>query len=360
MSKKLLRKAFTFEGKRYWVSGYSNDELIEKMTLKKKELEDGRITINNSTLFKDWAIECIETYKTNQKEVTKKTYMYRINHCLIEPLGNMKLKSIKPIHCQQVLNDLAGKSKSHINIVYQALNFILDKAVDNNLIPTNPAKGITKPSGTKTTRRAITEYEREHIIKVAKTRPKYNMYLLMLFCGCRPSEACEVQGRDLEMVEGYPMLHIRGTKTDNADRHVPMPMELLDHIGPIGPYDYVAHYENGNPVSYSNRNRVWDSFKREVNLSMGCRTYRNQLIAPYPFASDVVPYCLRHTYCTDLAKKGVDLRVAQKLMGHSSITLTANIYTHVDKTDIVSVAKLLNAADGVAEGVAPSPLNLAK
>ena len=70
--------------------------------------------------------------------------------------------------------------------------------------------------------------------------------------------------------------------------------------------------------------------------------YRNQLIPPYPVAPDLVPYCLRHTYCTNLARKKIDIRMAQKLMGHSDISLTANIYTNLDESDILDVAKILN------------------
>ncbi len=49
----------------------------------------------------------------------------------------------------------------------------------------------------------------------------------------------------------------------------------------------------------------------------------------------------RHTYCTDLQKKGIDIRTAQKLMGHSSILITAEIYTHVDTKEIVKAGKIL-------------------
>ena len=56
----------------------------------------------------------------------------------------------------------------------------------------------------------------------------------------------------------------------------------------------------------------------------------------YPFASDLVPYCLRHEYCTDLARKGVDIRIAQRLMGHATITMTANIYTNLTVDDTIT------------------------
>ena len=48
-------------------------------------------------------------------------------------------------------------------------------------------------------------------------------------------------------------------------------------------------------------------------------------------APDLTPYCLRHTFCTDLQRAGVPINVAKELMGHSDISITANIYTHRDQ-----------------------------
>jgi site-specific recombinase XerD len=75
---------------------------------------------------------------------------------------------------------------------------------------------------------------------------------------------------------------------------------------------------------------------------MGCKTHRNALIPPLPLAPDFEPYCLRHTYCTDLCKAGVDIRTAQRLMGHANISITADIYTHVDVNDIIQAGEKIN------------------
>ena len=71
---------------------------------------------------------------------------------------------------------------------------------------------------------------------------------------------------------------------------------------------------------------------------------------PYPLAEDFVPYCLRHTYCTDLAKAKVDVRVAQKLMGHANISITADIYTHTDMDDILEASELIAEYSRVVNG----------
>ena len=73
-----------------------------------------------------------------------------------------------------------------------------------------------------------------------------------------------------------------------------------------------------------------------MNIELGCKTYRNKLIPPFPLADDLCSYCLRHTFCTNLQRRGVDIRTAQRLMGHSDIRMTANIYSHTGIEDISS------------------------
>ena len=97
-----------------------------------------------------------------------------------------------------------------------------------------------------------------------------------------------------------------------------------------------------------------------MNIAMGCEVYRNEIVNDL-VAPDLVPYCLRHTYCTDLCRAGVDMRIAQKLMGHSDVRITANIYTHVGTDMLYETAlKLQNIGQNVATSVAPSAESIEK
>ena len=254
----------------------------------------------------------------------------------------MPLRIVKPFDCQMVLNKQAGKSKTQINETYQTIKFIFKTARINNLIAIDPSVDIVKPKGYKNTRRSLTDEERYHFLKVTETEPRFVLFLLMYYCGCRPSEAREVMGKDISFINNQPVLHIRGTKTDNADRVVPIPEVLYEKIKDTAPDNYVGTNIYGEKLSQSSYDKLCRKLYREMNISMGCKVYRSQLVPPYPLAEDFVPYCLRHTYCTDLQKKGVDIRIAQYLMGHADIKMTANIYTHIDENTVLNVADKLN------------------
>lgn len=353
MSKKYA-KDFTFDGKRYKVRGNSNEEVIIKMANKIRDLEEGKVVISNSMTVKDWAYRAVDAYKTNFVDETRTSYISAMNHCVLEQIGDMKLKQVKPLHCQNVINLQAGNSKAYINQVYQILNFIFRTAVDNELILKNPAEKITKPAGTKNNRRSITEKERHHLLKVCETDKRFVLFLLMIYCGCRPSEAREVKGMDISIMEGQPVLHIRGTKTANADRFVPIPDVLYQRIKNAPKFEYLCTTNGGKKLTQSAYSKLRDRLYREMNISMGCKLYRNELVPPFPLAQDFVPYNLRHTYCTDLQKAGVDIRTAQYLMGHSDISLTANIYTHADNSTILKAAEIINASKSVVGNVVPN------
>lgn len=252
----------------------------------------------------------------------------------MKPIG-----SVKSVECQSILNNCAGMSFSHCDKLKQELAFIFERAVENQIIPVNPAKNLRLPDCEKGERRSITDEEREHFLLCYEKDPDYILFNVMLNCGCRPEEAINLLGKD---IKGH-LLHIRGTKTKNSDRYVPIPDALFDTIKRIKPLEPICPNHEGRRHSKSSYNRLYARLKRDMNISMGCKTYRNQLIPPFPLADDFVPYCFRHTYCTDLCKAGVDVRIAQKLMGHSDISITANIYTHVDMDDVEKAADQIRA-----------------
>ena len=75
--------------------------------------------------------------------------------------------------------------------------------------------------------------------------------------------------------------------------------------------------------------KLWSSFAKELDLHMGSLEEDGRILQP-AIAPDLTTYCLRHTFCTDLQRAGVAINIAKELMGHSSIAVTADIYTHRD------------------------------
>ena len=340
------RTSFTFEGKRYWVKANTKEELYSKKALRLRDLEEGRISISGNTTVEEWALRALSIHKSKTENYQNTLYQFQKH--VVPYIGHVPLRLVKPIQLDEIMKAQEGMSYSHVTKIYQMIKFIFKTAKSNGLILNDPSEDLMKPKSNKGTRRSITAYERKHLLKVFSTG-EFRLFELMLYCGCRPEEAAIVIGKDFEEVEGKHMLHIRGTKTVNSDRWVPVPHIIWEHR-PESPFEYFAPNQNGACCTGSSYRRLRERLYRELNLSMGCRTYRNALVPPYPLAEDFVPYCLRHTYCTDLAKAKVDVRVAQKLMGHANISITADIYTHTDMDDILEASELIAEYSRVVNG----------
>ncbi len=331
------RTSFSYQGKRYEVRAHTLEELYEKKAKKKREVAENVIIYNSRTTVDVWAEEAFDTYKANVQGLNDIKARYRK---YVSPvIGRKALVDVRAVECQNILNACAGMSYSHCRQLRLEMSFLFQTAVENRLIPYSPAIRLNLPEYNRGHRRSITDHERKHLLKVCAQDPTYLLFIVILRCGCRPEEAVNLIGRDIDRKKR--LLHIRGTKTKNSDRYVPIPNDLYAVIKETKPFEPICVNRNGQKHSDSSYNRLCADLKRDMNISMGCKVYRNALIPPYPLADDFVPYCLRHTYCTDLCKAGVDIRTAQRLMGHANISVTADIYTHVDMDDIEKAGELI-------------------
>lgn len=334
-----VRKTFTHNGRRYEVVGKTEKEATRKMIEKQIALEKNQPTSQGNTLLRDWYHIAFSSYKPNVSDRYMNQCLVRFKKHVISEIGAHPLNRITPLMLQGILNRQKGKSRSHITKLHQDIFFVFDVARKNHMIDVNPAEDLVRPIGTNHKRRSITEDERKHLLSVIPTDPRFIFFSLMLYCGCRPGEAAEVKYEDVTKIEGVPFLHIRGTKTANSDRLVPIPKELQPALMRKRKKGYCAVTNSGTKHSESSYKRMVASLERAMNISMGAKVYRNQLIGPLPLADDFVPYLLRHTYCTDLKKKGVDVRIAKDLMGHADIKTTANIYDHADGDTLLLAAR---------------------
>ena len=346
---------FKGEKERIEIMDKDLDAFLEKLHRAKYEHEKGIATVNGNSTVAKWAYEWLETYKVDILPKQKQRYKGIINNYIVPKIGAMHLKDVKQHHIQQVLNACKDMSKSHISVLYNALNGIFSKAVHCDMIAKNPCLGADKPNGTQGAMRALTSYEERIFLKVVNKHHRGIMFKLILKCGLRPGEvrALNVDRIDLKAkiltVEGAVesgSKRIKETKTKSGERKVPIPDDFIDELKAALPKSGLAFpsRETGGVLSACSFMRSWHSFKRLMDIEAGAKLYRNAIVEPI-IDEAIVPYYLRHTYCTHLAEKGVDIRVAQYLMGHSDIGVTANIYTHVEQNTkmLTQAANLINS-----------------
>lgn len=336
MKKYKYTKSFTIDGQRYKVYADTKEALMVKYVHKKEEVENGLRSISRDMTVKDWAEEWLGTYKSGVSVSTYKTYESRLKNSILPEIGHLRLKNVRQIHVQKILNGLQNYGKGTVQITFTVLKQIFQTAYDNGLIIVNPAENLHLPKLEGKRRRRLTDQERGLIISLSEGTALGTALKLSLYCGLRPGEAMALQWRSVDeknkVITVDSTVKVDGSigkpKSKAGNRKIPVPDHFrLERPKGASPFHFVIT----NTSRHYTRNQYftgWHNLVNKINLSMGCKEMNGRAVPPFRAAEDLVPYLLRHTYCTDLQDAGVPINVAKELMGHSSIEMTARIYTH--------------------------------
>ena len=359
------RSTFSYNGKRYEATGADKKEADMNAALMLDKLKRGEIGISENMTVKRWAAEWLETYKKpSVTDKTYKDYKLQIDNHITPAIGSYRVSEVKDIHLQKILNSRVGMSLSTVRRLKLTIRSLFAQAKRSRLIMHDPSEYLIMPKTHEGTHRSITQFEREHFLKAAATHHAGLMYKTMLYCGLRTGEAAALSWNEVDF--NAKVLHVRhamesGTgdmkepKTAAGIRDVPIPDALLPELREA--YDPARQFgpvftqqTTGKRHTETSRMKAWNSLKKEIDISMGAKygkvkakdgkmrmTKILSVVAP-----DFVPYCLRHTYCTDLQNAGVPINVAKYLMGHTLLEMTARIYTHTDKAALDDAAERIN------------------
>ncbi len=311
--------------------------LREKVQKFMDEVDAGILDTN--TTVQQWSERWLETYKKPMVGAPR-FYNYKATvKQLNEQLGSRKLSDVHPADLQDMLNAL-DCTKSHAKHVRSVWRQIFHAARQNHLVSSDPTEFLQIPMLTDGTHRPITDYERTLILDCCDGHRASVWVLFMLFCGLRPAEAAALQWCDVDFSAKTVRVtkaiermtgNIKLPKSKSGIRTVPLPDELIRRLYALNavdsPFEYVTVNSLGNSHTAVSMKTMWQSFRRHINEKHGGKFYRAKLIVDI-LPKDLTPYCLRHTYCTDLQAAGVPINVAKELMGHADISVTAKIYTH--------------------------------
>lgn len=357
-----IRKTARYNGKKYEATGKTEIEAMRKLAEKLATAKRGEEVIGGSMTVNAWYEQWMDLYK-RPKGLTKKSlgmYDEKYRGYIKPRIGSMKLKDVKDVHLQKILNGQAGMSASHVKKLRMVMQEMFKRARQSRLIAYDPAELLELPAMTSGKRRSITQQERGAILAVAEHHRAGLWILTILYTGMRPGETAALNWADIDFGSNEIHVHtamesgastIKGPKTLAGVRDIPIHADLLPRLLAVrgDPFEPVFKTMAGNRHGEDSLRRLWTGFKRDLDIYMGAETYRNKIVKSV-VADDLVPYCLRHTFCTDLQTAGVPINVAKELMGHSDIQMTANIYTHKDSGKLHQSIALLDGTGGNGGG----------
>lgn len=357
-----IRKTARWNGKKYEATGKTELEAITKLAEKLAAAKRGEDLVGGAMTVSAWYKQWIDLYKKPKGLTEKSLKMYdeKFNGYIRPAIGHMKLKDVKDVHLQRILNSQAGRSASHVKKIRMVLQEMFKRARQSRLIPYDPAELLELPTVKQGRRRSITEEERAAILAVAERHRAGLWILTLLYTGMRPGETAALTWSDVDFDHNEIHVHaakesgnrtIKGPKTDSGVRDIPIHAALLPRLLAARgkPFSPVFPTKAGTIQSESSMRRMWNSFRTELDLQLGAKTKDGKIVESV-VADDLTPYCLRHTFCTDLQRAGVPINNAKELMGHADIQTTANIYTHRDNTTLHNSIALLDGSGGKPGG----------
>lgn len=357
---------YTFNGKRYTIYGTDLKEVQRKLRDAKYEMDHGVYARPDRLTVDSWYKTWLKEYREN---VVRETTIIGNEKCYkhVKPeIGHMKLQAVRPEHIQRILNKMKreGYSSGYIENTRQTMNMIFHQAAMNGIIIINPVEKSILPKveseERNPRRRALTEQEQKAFLEcAAKRKPFYaDIFYVGFFTGMRIGEINGLEWRDIDFEKME--IHVNGTmikiagkdyykgpvKTGESKRTIPMLPEIAkrlrrhkveqaklrmmlgDKWQPVKGLEHLVFTTMfGKPLMTLSVGRYIDSTVNAVN-----RAEEKKAAAEHrkpELMETFCPHAMRHTFATRALERGIPPKVVQSYLGHSTIDVTMNIYTHV-------------------------------
>ena len=302
---------------------------------------------NPKMLFDEWFRIWLNDYKKLRvKEGTFETYRQYYKSLVFPSFGKTRLCDIRCSDLQRFFNNLAerGYSLSTIKIALVLISGSLRRAVLNGILKKNPAKSVQLPIiPPKKERLALTKEQQALFTEYSKESPLQAYFALLLRTGLRNGELRALRHSDIDYALG--LIHIRRTlkyydgrgyfedtpKTRSSVREIPLTADIIKNIpekDPSSPEDFVFTGKNGKPLG---RDKIQSEMDKIVErIKKDGHSFER-----------ITPHVLRHTFATRAIEAGMSPQVLKTILGHSSISMTMDLYSHVmNETKISEMEKI--------------------
>lgn len=334
--------------KRRAVYGKSRKEVADKIAEILSDIKTGDYIEPNKTTLGEWLDIWMRDYKTiSLKETTYDSYSMNIRVHIKPCIGYISLFELSVSHIQGLINTLhrQGKSSALIRKIKNILKGALDQAVANGMISRNVVGGVTLPKHTQKEIRWLSVEEERTFINAAKGNRLEVAFKLALVTGLRLGELIGLTWDCIDLnigvitikqtlirvksreEEGKNLYYISPTtKTKKSMRRVPIPKSAIKMLK--------EHKKTQNAEKklagelYTDNNLVFCTALGNRLIPRNVeRSFANITRSAGIVGANV--HSLRHTYATRLFENGVAAKTVSELLGHTDVSHTLNVYTHV-------------------------------
>ena len=311
--------------------------------------EDSRMTLS------EWLDRWLAEYKAGTvRPGTLKSYHCYIEYYIKPQLGDKQISLISQQDIQRMYRRLKteGRIREHpemghqlsdsmVRHIHSTLHAALKNAVQAHVIPRNPTEGTTAPKPNYKPKRILTRAELDAFLAVVEQDEVWrDFFQTELMTGLRRGEICGLQWSDFDEEGGTlkvcRTLHsqrkgeytVGETKTGKGMRTILLPKTVADILR-RRKADTISQWIFPDPV------------KPEDPVNPGSAYLHMKTLLRRAGLPSIRFHDLRHSCASLLYAHGVSLKEIQEWLGHSDISTTSNIYTHLDYSSKVSSANAI-------------------
>ena len=304
------------------------------------ELRHGTIITEKDQTVRQHFEHWLEVHKSKIRFSSYLRYRVTLDKHIFPALGHLSLQqlSARDIDTLYVRKLEEGLAPATIEVIHRVIKMALKQAVRWRLITRNVCEDVTPPRETQShERQIVTPEQAQQLLAAAKGHRLEAMITLTLATGMRRGELLALKWQDIEFKQ--KRLHVRRSanrlpggyrvtdpKTARGKRMITLPQFVLEALGQHRIRQLEAKLKAGpkweeHDLVFCN---MYGRFLNTSNLQVLFSTLLKQAGLPHMRLHD-----LRHSAATILLAMGVPIKVVQELLGHSSITITLNVYGHV-------------------------------
>ena len=320
-----------------------NDKRKAEAALKEiiAEWEEKIVDYVDNRLFADYIAEWVERYKNKVQQSTWESYKKAVDNNIFPYFKKRKIKlqDLTQHDLNAYYDSLIkkGNSANTVKHFHANIHKCLKDAMKADLIPRNVAELVDLPKVEKYRAQHYNEKQLRTLLKAVKGHNVETAVLLACHYGLRRSEIAGLLWRNVDFdsktitiattrTRQTTIIQKERTKTDSSYRELPMTDEVFYHLKALKSKQARDKLFLGNGYTDNDFVCKWDNGEP---FGLNYYTEKFQELAESTGLSRIRFHDLRHSFASVLCNNGVELFEAKNILGHSNISTTADIYSHL-------------------------------
>lgn len=344
-----LTKTFTYKGHRYYVYGYSKQDLEARVQEKIRELENSSYKKNKNITLNEYFKEYVEVKRGSVKASTLNNVISKMKKNL-KVLGDYKVCEIEKRQVLDLQHKLLVNNNGtklaivSVNAAISLLKSVMQAAVEDEIIEKNPCDNIKmlrddkKIPARETKHRALTEEETRLFLEAASAANSFqiNLFKFLFNCGCRIGEASVLVWNDIDYNKN--VIHINKTKTRTPEGKAGIGSPKTKTSKRDIPLTPALKKILNDQKELQGRVLGFQTLEGNARIF---QTIRGNVLEVGKVNCDIMKYCkkagieyfsvhaTRDTFATRAIEQGMKPNTLKEILGHSTLAMTMDLYAHV-------------------------------